>query len=313
MERRHDKPMKPTLVILAAGMGSRYGGLKQLDPVGPGGEVVMDYSVYDALRAGFGRVVPVIRPDLEQDFRACIGRRLEQHVDVDYAFQTLDRLPAPFAVPPGRKKPWGTAHAILSARDQVHTPFAVINADDFYGRRSFETLARYLQAAPADSTDYCMVGFELRNTLSEHGTVSRGLCRVNPEGWLESVTEFTKIGFDARRRIVNTAEGHETVFQGGEPVSMNTWGFFPNFFQSLEKAFVRFLHEQGAQERAEFYIPSVIDPLIRSGAARVRVLRTNDQWFGVTYNDDKPFVMQAVRALIDRGIYPEHLWSASCP
>lgn len=301
--------MKPTLVILAAGMGSRYGGLKQLDPVGPGGEVVMDYSVYDALRAGFDRVVPVIRPDIEHDFRGLIGRRLERHIDVEYAFQTLDCVPKSFTVPAERKKPWGTAHAILTARNHVHAPFAVINADDFYGQRSFVTLACYLMDAPVDSTDYCMVGFELQNTLSKYGTVSRGLCGVDAEGRLQSVTEFTKIGYDAKLRIINTAESGETFFKGDEMVSMNMWGFLPDFFQSLETAFAQFLAQSGRNERAEFYIPSVIDPLIRSGAARVHVLRTDDQWFGVTYNEDKPSVMQAVRVLIERGVYPEHLWS----
>ncbi|MDD4735217.1 MAG: NTP transferase domain-containing protein [Kiritimatiellae bacterium] len=303
--------MKPTLVILAAGIGSRYGGLKQLDPIGPGGEVVMDYSVYDALQAGFGRIVPVIRPDLEKDFREMLGRRLENQAEVVYAFQTLDDVPAGFSVPPERKKPWGTAHAVFAARRQVQTPFAVINADDFYGRHAFMELAAYLQSAPTDSTDYCMVGFELAKTLSEYGTVSRGVCTVNPDGWLEQVTEFTRLGFDPAGRIVHTDETGETPFEGHETVSMNTWGFFPGFFQSLEKSFAQFLEENGRVERSEFYIPSVVDPLIRSGAARVRVLHTPDPWFGVTYHEDKPWVMQAVRSLIDAGIYPEHLWSES--
>lgn len=301
--------MKPTLIILAAGIGSRYGGVKQLDPIGPGGEVVMDYSVYDALRAGFGRIVPVIRPELEKDFREVLGHRLERRAEVVYAFQTLEDVPEGFAVPAGRRKPWGTAHAVYAARSKVQTPFAVINADDFYGRHAFEALAAYFRESPLETTDYCMVGFELGKTLSEHGTVSRGICTVSPAGWLEEVREFTKLGFRADGRIVNTGESGETVLDAGTTVSMNTWGFFPGFFQSLEKAFRRFLEENGSREQAEFYIPTVMDPLIRSGSARVRVLHTPDQWFGVTYHEDKPLVMRSLQALIDSGVYPEQLWS----
>jgi NDP-sugar pyrophosphorylase family protein len=300
--------MNPTLVVLAAGMGSRYGGIKQLDAIGPSGESVMDYSVFDAKRAGFDRVVFVIRPEIEQAFHEQIGSKLAKHIQTEYVFQTLDCLPAGMTVPVNREKPWGTAHAILVAREKVNAPFAVINADDFYGSGSFQVLADELRQRQVDDVDFSMVGFELRNTLSKYGTVSRGICRVGEDHLLRSVQEYTKIGI-AGDTILNVDEaGERTAFTGQEMVSMNMWGFTPIFFNYLADAFRLFLEKNGDNPTAEFYIPTVIDPLSAAGRIRVQVLRTSDQWFGVTYKQDKPYVIEAVKQLVDEGIYPAGLW-----
>ncbi len=298
----------PALVVLAAGMGSRYGGLKQIDPVGPHGELVIDYSIYDALRAGFGRVVFVIRRDLQDTFHEAIGRRIGMHAPVDYAFQELTALPPGQVLPPGRVKPWGTAHAILSAASAVQEPFAAINADDFYGATSFQLQAAALQETSVDSTDYSMVAFVLRHTLSKFGSVARGLCRTDEQGFLQQVREHTRIEPDGENARWTSADGQSHPLSGDELVSMNLLGFSPAIFRQLEERFAQFLATAGNDLKAEFFIPSVLDDLIRTHEARVKVLRTPDHWFGVTYKEDKERVVQEIRALVARGLYPEKLW-----
>ena len=303
--------MKPTLVVLAAGMGSRYGGLKQVDPVGPSGEAILDYSVFDAHRAGFGKVVFIIRKDIEEVFRRQVGAKYEGLLPVDYAFQDIHDLPAPYAVPAGRTKPWGTAHAIRAARHAVHEPFAAINADDFYGRDAFARLAAFLGSADAPQRvppRFAMVGYKLHLTLSDYGSVARGICHVTPEGHLAGVTEMTK--------LVRTPEGAENrenpaapvKLTGAERVSMNLWGFTPALFDALEARFPAWLAQHGAEEKSEWYIPFVVDEMIHEGAASVEVLPTDSAWFGVTYREDKPFVTDAIRALVDAGEYPASLF-----
>jgi len=296
----------PTLLVLAAGMGSRYGGLKQMDPVGPGGETIMDYSVYDALRAGFGKLVFVIRKDMEQPFRQMVGARFEKRLAVEYVFQSLDNLPSGFTVPMGRTKPWGTAHAILTAASAIRSPFAVINADDFYGAAGYHALAQHLTPG---AVDYAMVGFVLRNTLSDFGTVARGVCRVSASGDLEDVAEFTAIARDGRRARNTDAAGHVTRLSGDEVVSMNMWGFTPQIFVHLREYFQRFLALHGSDPQSECYIPSAVNELVSAGRARVKVLGTGDAWFGVTYREDHARVVESIRRLILRGDYPERLWS----
>jgi UTP-glucose-1-phosphate uridylyltransferase len=297
---------QPTLLILAAGMGSRYGGLKQIDPVGPGGETIMDYSIYDALRAGFGKLVFVIRRDLETPFRQTIGARFEKQIPVQYAFQEISELPAGFSVPPGRTKPWGTGHAILMADGIVNEPFAAINADDFYGANSFRVLAEHLRRG---GDDYAMVGFELRNTLSEFGSVARGVCRTTDDHYLESVTELTKIEKNGTGATYTDAAGASHALSGQETVSMNFWGFTPAVFPQLRELFVKFLEKNQRQEKSEFYIPMAVNDLIQTKRARCQVLRTPDSWFGVTYREDRPRTVENIRQLIARGDYPEKLWT----
>lgn len=298
---------KPTLLVLAAGMGSRYGGLKQIDPVGPNGETIIDYSIYDAVRAGFGKVVFVIRHDIEEPFKKIIGARFEKKVPVDYVFQELDKLPPGFSVPPNRTKPWGTGQAILLAADAIREPFAAINADDFYGATSFRVLAEHLQSVDARGADFAMVGFVLRNTLSEFGSVARGVCRTSAEGFLESVTEITKIERDGSGAKTIGPDDHVLKLTGDETVSMNMWGFTPWMFRELKRLFVEFLTKHGAEEKSEFYIPAAVNDLLRAGRARVKVLRTPDPWFGVTYREDRPLVVEGIRQRIARGDYPEKL------
>jgi dTDP-glucose pyrophosphorylase len=297
---------KPTLLVLAAGIGSRYGGLKQIDPIGPGGETIIDYSVYDALRAGFGKLVFVIRKDIEATFREVIGSRFEKRIAVDYVFQELNALPPGFSLPPGRTKPWGTAHAVLTAASAVGEPFAAINADDFYGQASFQTLGRYLQSS---TQDYAMVGFVLRNTLSEFGSVARGVCRLSPDNYLESVVELTKIEKDGSGARNTDAAGQVHPLTGDEIVSLNMWGFTPSLFAHLQREFVAFLHQDGANPKAEFFIPTVVNTLINTGQTRLKVLPTSSSWFGVTYREDRPRVVASIRELIHRGDYPEKLWT----
>jgi dTDP-glucose pyrophosphorylase len=302
--------MKPTLLILAAGMGSRYGGLKQLDGMGPSGEVVMDYSVFDAIRAGFGKVVFVIRRDFEEQFRTQLGSRFEGHIQVEYAFQDLHDLPPGFTLPEGRTKPWGTAHAMLAAAGVVHEPCLMINADDFYGQDAFRIIAEDLIEPRINDgkSHYSMAGFLLKNTLSEHGSVARGICTRDDKGMLASLTEMTK--------IFRTAEGAENrenpdapvKLTGNEPVSMNFFGFTPDFFDALKSAFTAFLKEKGTSQTAECYVPSVVNDLIRDGKADVRVIETSGKWFGVTYPEDKAEVVGSIKALVDSGEYPSPLW-----
>lgn len=302
--------MKPTLVILAAGMGSRYGGLKQLEPIGPGGETLMDYSIYDALRAGFGKALFVIRPEMESAFHETIGRRYERHIPVAYAFQRLDDLPLGFTVPPDRQKPWGTGHAVLCTAEQVHEPLAVVNADDFYGANSFEALGRFLQTPDAgEPPTYAMVGFTLRDTLTEAGSVNRGCCRCDPDGWLQEITEIIGIEPRGRDALHRDAQGQECLLSGDQIVSMNTWGFQPGIYQSLREHFVRFLQSSADSPKAEFHLPFGVQELMRHRQARVKVLPTTDRWCGVTHKEDKPRVIAMIAELVERGRYPRKLWA----
>jgi len=301
--------MQPTLLILAAGMGSRYGGLKQLDPVGPSGETLLDYSIFDALRAGFGRVVFVIRRDFEEEFRERVGKFYEQHVEVGYVFQELDHLPEGFSVPEGRTKPWGTGHAIWCARDQVQHPFAAINADDFYGAAAYRILADFFQRTRHEANRFAMVGYELGRTLSEHGSVSRGVCQTNEARDLLGVEEFTKIEKTAEGARHVHADGSTVPFVGDEIVSMNFWGFTPAVFPRLEQRLNEFLRARGHEEKSEFYIPFAVADMIAKGDAQVTALSTDSDWFGVTYREDKTVVMESLQRLVQDGAYPASLWN----
>lgn len=296
-----------TLLVLAAGVGSRYGGLKQMDPVGPSGEAVLDYGVFDAKRSGFDKVCFVIRKDIEADFREVLGKRFEKQIDVSYAFQERDALPAGFAPPAERVKPWGTAHAVLCAQKQVRDPFAVINADDFYGRDTFHALAGFLQR-PKPAGTYAMVGFKLKNTLSENGTVARGVCQADADGFLTSIEELTAIEKTADGARNKQADGAYRPLTGGETVSMNCWGFQTDLFGHLERAFGRFLESNLGNLKAECYLPAAVNDLIDAKQASVQVLPTASSWFGVTYREDRPQVVDSIRSLIREGVYPEQLW-----
>ena len=302
--------MKPTLLVLAAGMGSRYGGLKQMDPMGPNGETVLDYSVFDAIRAGFGKVVFIIREDFAEAFKSSVGARFAGKIEVEYAFQKLDDLPEGFAIPEGRTKPWGTAHAVRAARHVTNGPFAVINADDFYGADAYHAIARWFAAATTgDSKDhYSMVGYPLRNTLSDHGSVNRGICQTDASGLLTDVEEVVDIARDADGKVHGTSlDGKRVEIAENAPVSMNFWGFTRAYFDQLEEHFIAFLEEKGGELKSECYIPTVVDDLIRRGKADCLVLETSSSWFGVTYPDDKPHVVQSIAALIENGEYPTPL------
>jgi dTDP-glucose pyrophosphorylase len=297
--------MKPTLLVLAAGMGSRYGGLKQIDPVGPHGEAIIDYSIYDAVRAGFGKLVLVICKDIEGQFKEMFGGRFEKQIAVEYVLQELDKLPPGYSVPPGRAKPWGTAHAILVAADAIREPFAAINADDFYGFQSYRMLTQHLQSGSADSA---MVGFTLRNTLSDFAGVARGICRVSDSDYLQTIVELTKIERDGAGAKHTDTTGQITKLTGDEVVSMNLWGFTPAVFVHLKSRFDEFLKNNGNDLKSEFYISSTVSELVAAGQLRVKVLRTHDSWFGVTYHQDRPHVVESIRKLIASGDYPERLW-----
>lgn len=297
--------MNPTLVVLAAGMGSRYGGLKQIDGFGPSGETIMDYSVYDALGAGFGKVVFVIRRELEPAFRAAMGDKYGRRTSVEYVFQELDDLPPGFTPPSGRTKPWGTAHAIWCARRVVAEPFVSINADDYYGKNSFRAVAEHLRR----TGEYCMVGYPVLQTLSDHAAVTRAICRVDDEGFLEALVERTKVERSEDGAGYLDDAGRAQVLGGDEVVSMNFWGFTPSVFDQLERHLIRFLETRGrAQGNSECLIPTVVDELLREKTARVRVLPTSDAWFGVTHPEDKPVVMKTIREMVARGEYPTPLW-----
>jgi hypothetical protein len=297
---------KPTLLVMAAGMGSRYGGLKQIDPVGPSGETLMDYSIFDAIRAGFGKVVFVIRKDIEAPFKETIGAKFEKRIPVEYVFQELDKIPGEFKVPEGRTKPWGTTQAVLMAEDAIKEPFAVINADDFYGAEGYQVLAGHLNSG---SPDYAMVGFVLRNTLSEFGSVARGVSQADNDGYLKSVVELTKVERDGNGAKDTDPSGKVTQMTGGELVSLNMWGFTPAVFPQLRQHFRAFLERSGNDLKSENYVPSTVNELVSSGEARVKVLRTNDAWFGVTYREDRPRVVDSIAALVKKGKYPEKLWN----
>ncbi len=297
--------MNLTLLILAAGMGSRYGGLKQLDPMGPAGETLLDYSVFDARRAGFERVVFVIRRDFEAQFRTEVGRRFERRVDVGYAFQSLDDLPDGFQTPAARQKPWGTGHAIWSARDAVTTPFVAVNADDFYGRDAYRALAEFFEGGRGETAQFAMAGYRLERTLSAHGSVSRGVCATDDQGRLRTVEEHTDIVRADDGTVRATApDGTVVVLTGAEAVSLNFWGFTPEVFPLLEAGFARFLRSRLEEPKAEYYIPAAVTEMIAAGAAEVEVLATSAEWFGVTYRDDKPLVAAALAELTRTGEYP---------
>ena len=300
--------MKPTLFVLAAGMGSRYGGLKQLDGLGPHGETIMDYSIYDAIHSGFGKVVFVIRKDFEQEFREKILSKYESKIPTEVVFQSVDALPDGFVCPEDRTKPWGTNHAVLMGKDVINEPFAVINSDDFYGRNSFEVLAKALSDLPEDSHDrYFMVGFNVGNTMSESGTVSRGVCETE-NGLLKSVVERTKIGYDENHDIIFTEGDLVEKLEPTTPVSMNFWGFTPDYFKHSEKSFVKFLNHSINVPKSEFFIPIVVSELVEGGQSTVEVLRTDSKWFGVTYSEDRPAVVEKFAELHRQGIYPEKLF-----
>lgn len=304
---------KTTLVIMAAGIGSRFGGgIKQLEPVGPNGEIIMDYSIYDALEAGFNKIIFIIRKDLEKDFKEIIGNRIERLAPVEYAYQELDDLPEGFAVPEGRKKPWGTGQAILAARELIKEPFLVINADDYYGKEGFQKLHDYMVSEMEDQDgvmEMCMAGFILSNTLSENGGVTRGVCSVDESGYLAKVTETYEIYREGDGLHAADNSGHPVSVALGQHVSMNMFGLPASFIGTLEAGFPEFLkNAPDGGVKAEYLLPSVIDQAIREGRARVKVLETRDKWFGVTYKEDKPAVVASIRRLIEAGVYPEKLF-----
>ena len=301
--------MKPTLLVLAAGIGSRYGGLKQLDGVGPNGEPILEYSVYDALRAGFGKLVFVIRPDIAGAFKEQVTSKFADRVTVEYVYQDLSMLPEGYSVPPQRQKPWGTGHAILVSEPVIDEPFVAINADDFYGATAYRLLSQHLSSIQdMASTDYAMVGYRLRNTLSEFGSVARGVCRVEGD-YLQSIVELTNIEKVGEQARYTDTGGQVQSLSGDETVSLNIWGFTPAIFNQLRQLFIQFLDEQGDSEKGEFYIPEAVGALLRNRWARVKILPSQDPWFGVTYQADKPHVIERIHALIDQGSYPEQLWS----
>ena len=300
------KKNNPTLLILAAGMGSRFGGLKQTAPVGPSGETIIEYSIFDAIRSGFGKVVFVIRKSFAVPFRTKFDTLLAGKMEVEYIFQEPDRLPDGFKVPKGREKPWGTGQAVLMAKDVINEPFAVINADDFYGADAFTVMADFLTGA-ADDRVYAMVGYRLKNTLSDFGPVSRGVCKTDQTGRLLEITETTKI---VRRMdiIVSEGENEQKVLSGDEMVSMNFWGFKSNVFNYLEKAFRNFMINRGNDLKSEFYIPFVVSEMIKTNYANVHVLGADSPWFGVTYQEDYPFAVEEIKNLVAGGVYPPGLW-----
>ncbi|OAV70084.1 hypothetical protein Barb6XT_00120 [Bacteroidales bacterium Barb6XT] len=300
--------MKPALLVLAAGMGSRYGGLKQLDGLGSNGETIMDYSIYDALRGGFGKLVFVIREHFEKDFREKIISKYENHIPVELVFQELDKLPAGFAVPEGREKPWGTNHAVLMGKDVIREPFAAINADDFYGRDSFAVLGRQLLQMEGKRNDYCMIGYHVGNTLSESGSVARGVCETNAEGFLTDVVERIAVErIDGEIRFMDE-NGQKVVLNENTPVSMNMWGFTPDYFAYSEDFFADFLRRNTGNLKSEYFIPLAVNNLIKKGIAKVKVLDTASKWFGVTYAADRQGVVDKIQALVNAGEYPDRLF-----
>ncbi|MDO5035671.1 MAG: nucleotidyltransferase [Porphyromonas sp.] len=299
--------MKPTLVVLAAGMGSRYGGLKQIDGVGPGGGTIMDYSIYDAVQAGFGKIVFVIRKDFEQDFREKVASKYVHLLPVEIVFQSINDLPEGYTAPEGRTKPWGTNHALMMAKDVIKEPFAVINADDFYGRNSYEVLAAELKRMESTTGEYCMVGFNVGNTLSDSGSVARGVCVTDGRGYLTDVVERTNVQRIDGEICFTDEHGEKVVLEENTPVSMNMWGFTPDYFAHSDEAFKKFLDKNLHSEKGEFYIPTVVNDLIKSGDATCKVLNTNSAWFGVTYAADRPGVVEKLAKLTEEGAYPKFL------
>ena len=298
-----------TLVILAAGMGSRYGGLKQIDPITDHGEFIIDFSIFDAVKAGFDKVVFIIKKENYEAFRDTVGARVEPYIKVEYAFQALHDLPEGFSVPEGREKPWGTSHALLCAEPYVKDNFAVINADDFYGRDAFVKLADHLKAIDEASTNYCMIGYILRNTLTENGTVSRGRCETDDNGMLSSITELTKIRTAGNDAQYLGDDGEWLSLSGDTVVSMNCWGLTPAIFKRLREGFVKFLSsEKGSEMKSEYYLPGAVDEMMKAGECDVKVYSTTASWYGVTYSEDKEGVKNSLRSLMDNGEYPHKLW-----
>lgn len=298
--------MKPTLLVLAAGMGSRYGGLKQMDPIGPSNETIIDYSIHDAIKAGFGKIVFVIRESFEKEFKELFNAKLAGKIDVDYVNQELFKVPEGASYNPEREKPWGTGHAILMAKDCIKEPFAVINADDYYGVEAFQTIADYLRNSISDQEN-CMVGYQLANTISENGSVSRGVCATNENDHLETVVERTHIE-KLPENIAYLEDEKWYPLPSNAIVSMNFWGFTPKLFDHLDSQFKTFLQEKGDQLKSEFFIPSVVAEIIEEGDTQIKVLKSNAQWFGVTYKEDKEKAQNAINKLIEKGVYPSKLW-----
>lgn len=301
--------MHKTIAILAAGIGSRYGGFKQMDPIGPGGEFIIDYTVYDALRAGFDKVIFIIRHDIVEPFKQSIGKRVAKHVETSYAYQELDDLPIEVNRDPVRTKPWGTVQALLTCADLVDAPYAILNADDFYGRESYEILAQYLERIAAGDSNACMVGFQLDHTLSKHGSVTRGICQSDKNDLLQSIVETSNIHYEGDSVFSEDADGTRSPLKRDELVSMNMWGFDPALFEPLKAEFTQFLRAEGEELKSELVIPTSVSTLIEQNKAAVKVLSTPSTWFGVTYPDDKPSVVQSIKDLVQAGDYPENLWA----
>lgn len=299
--------MKPTLLVLAAGMGSRYGGNKQLDEVGPSGETIIDYSIYDAIRAGFGRIVFVIRRDLEEQVRERFIERLDGKIEVDYVFQEITNLPEGAVVSPERSKPWGTSHAILVTREKIREPFGVINADDYYGVESFKILRDFL-VSDTNETNYCIVGYKLGNTLSDHGHVNRGVCKVDQEGFLVDIAEVKQIEKTGTGAMAPGTDGNPLIFTGDEIVSMNLWGFKPSCYEFLGKEFRNFIHNFGKDLKSELDIPTSVDKFVKNREITIQILMSNERWFGVTYREDKPHVVENIKKMIRKGIYPARIY-----
>ena len=299
--------MKPTLLVLAAGMGSRYGGNKQLDQVGPSGETIIDYSIYDAIRAGFGKIVFVIRRDIEEQVKERFVKRLKGKIELDYVFQEITDLPGDVKVSPERTKPWGTSHAILVTEKKISEPFGVINADDYYGVESFKILRDFL-VNDSDPHNYCIVGYKLGNTLSDHGHVNRGVCQVGPDGLLRNIVETRQIEKTTEGAVAPGPEGKQLLFTGNEIVSMNLWGFKPSCYSFLGKEFRNFIDEKGMDPKSELDIPTSVDKFVKNGEITIQILMTDARWFGVTYREDKPFVVENISRMVEEGIYPASIY-----
>jgi NDP-sugar pyrophosphorylase family protein len=299
--------MKPTLVVLAAGMGTRYGGNKQLDEVGPSGETIIDYSIFDAIRAGFGKIIFVIRRDIEEQVKERFVERLKNKIEVDYVFQEITNLPQGVKVSPERQKPWGTSHAILVTREKIHEPFGVINSDDYYGVESFTILRDFL-INDKDPDCYSIVGYKLGNTLSEHGHVNRGVCKAGSDGLLQGIVETRQISKTHSGATAPGPDGTEIKFTGNEIVSMNLWGFKPSCYDFLGKEFKSFIDKSGMDLKSELDIPSSVDKFVINGEIKIKVLMSNERWFGVTYREDKPFVVESIKKMIRKGIYPARIY-----
>lgn len=298
--------MKPTLLVLAAGMGSRYGGIKQMDSFGPSGETIIDYSIYDAIQSGYGKIVFIIREDFAEEFKNIFEPKLKGKIETEYVFQEMDSYTNGFQIPDGRTKPWGTAHAVLCAKDAINEPFAVINADDFYGRDAFEKSAKFLKQE-ANPQTYCIIGYQLSKTLSENGTVSRGVCETDSNNNLIGIVERIKVYREAGKIIYEEGE-RKTELSENTPVSMNFWGFDPSVFDFIQKLFLEFLDENGENIKSEFFIPIIGDAFIQAPGRKIKVITTSSQWFGVTYREDAPEVKASIESLIEEGAYPKKLW-----